>query len=132
MALRVRNNLAIVVGGCQQVSVWKILFGQRTGTLIKIRGSELDEFGQARLLTHLSDGPAHQFSALLRGIRRNLVREILDHVQPAFAPDGGDARDIESAIKQVFAVRGRVHQSFMDVRGASSEGDILAGAIDFQ
>jgi len=59
MALRVRNNLAIVIGGCQQVSVWKILFSQRTGALIKIRGSELDQFGQARLLTYLSDGPAH-------------------------------------------------------------------------
>src|ERR1700686_5225241 len=59
MALRVRNNLAIVVGGCEQVSVRKILFGQRAGALVKIWGSELDELGQPRLLTHLSDGTAH-------------------------------------------------------------------------
>jgi hypothetical protein len=60
------------------------------------------------------------------------VREILDHVQPSFAPDGRDARDIESAIEQILAVRGRAHQRFMHVRNAWRVGNILAGAIDFQ
>ena len=81
MALRVRDNLSIVVGGCEQVSVSKILSGQRAGGLIKLRRRELDELRQPRLLTHSRQSPGHQLPALLRRVRRNLVREILDHVQ---------------------------------------------------
>jgi len=60
------------------------------------------------------------------------VREILDHVQPAFAPNGRDASDIESAVEQVLPMRGRAHQRFIRARSARSVGDVLARAIHLQ
>src|SRR6266403_24784 len=59
MALRVRNNFSILVGGCEQVSVWRILSGQRAVAFVKLRRRELDELREPGLLTHLVDGPAH-------------------------------------------------------------------------
>src|SRR6202790_1063943 len=59
MALRVRNNFSIVVGGREQVSVSKTLSGQQAGGFVKLRRRELGELRQPRLLTHLVNRPAH-------------------------------------------------------------------------
>ena len=48
------------------------------------------------------------------------------------APDGGDARDIKSAIEQVLPVRSRAHQDFIRARSAGCVGDVLSGAVDSQ
>ena len=79
-ALRVRDDFSIVVLGREQTSVRMVLFGQRAGGRIKIRRRERNKLRKARLLPHLPDGVAHQSGALLRGIRRYCVPEILHDV----------------------------------------------------
>src|ERR1035441_1994470 len=53
-ALRVSDNLPIVVGGREQACVRAVLFRQRARGLVKMRRRQLDEFRQSRLLTYLS------------------------------------------------------------------------------
>src|ERR1700722_20744517 len=47
-------------------------------------------------------------------------------------PDRGDPRHSEPAIKKIFAMRRRVHQSRIHVSGAVGICDILAGVIHTQ
>src|SRR5271168_392183 len=118
MAPGVGDHFSIVVGGGEEVGVWTVLSCQRARGIVESCGLQLDELGKARLLPYFTDGAADQIYALFGGIGLDLVRKILDHIEFAFAPDGRDARDIEAAIEQVLAVRGRAHQRGVHVRSA--------------
>ena len=44
-ALSVGDDFSIGVEGGDEARVWMILFGESTGSLVKVRGDELDEMG---------------------------------------------------------------------------------------